>query len=470
MRILLVRVAADTRYMSAMYEVVRMEPLSLEYLGAAVGDDHDVKVLDMRLEGGWEGLRSTLESFEPDIVGTGGDTCEANACKRVACLAKETNPSVLTVVGGIHATFCPEDFRHPHIDLVCINEGVFAFKEIVEQHERRSKDFSQIDGIAINEGSTQHRTEERPLSDLNSLPFPDRSLTQRVRDKYGFSLWGKHLALMRYTQGCVGRCDFCPSWKQSGGRYLRRTVESMIEELKTIQEPYIYFVCEESLLDTELSLALAKAIQEERIGKHFGMPLRADTVANKPQLIEAWAEAGLEDTIVGIEQASDEHLDERDKTTNVKDNIEAMKVLKANKVACTGSMFFRPDFSKEQFDQLVEHTIALEIDCPQYFILTPIPGTKLFDKSRDHIVEHNFDLWDFNHAVIPTQLPLKQFYEEYMNAYRTHLEPFVVELYKKKMAQLTQEELSQEMDGLLGFRRVFGTLHEDHEEYAGPPA
>ena len=469
MRILLVRVAASTRYMSAMYQVVRMEPLSLEYLGAAVKAEHDVKVLDMRLEDGWAGLRRTLETYRPHIVGTGGDTCEANACKRVLSEAKTFDPEILTLVGGIHATTMPSDYLQPDIDVVCVNEGVFAFREIVEAFEHGG-DFKGIHGIAVNDGKTQHLTPERPMSDLDTLPFPDRSLTADVRSKYGFSLWGKHLALMRFTQGCVGTCDFCPSWAQTGRRYLRRTVDSMIREMKTIQEPYIYFVCEESLLDTPLSLALAKAIRDEGIRKRFGMPLRADTIVRKPHAIEAWAEAGLEDTIVGVEQASDEHLKDRGKTTNVRDNIEAMKILKANHVACTGSMFFRPDFTKEQFDRLVAHTVELEVDCPQYFILTPIPGTRLFDKSRDQLVEHNYDLWDFNHAVLPTRLPLTQFYDAYMSAYRTHLEPFVVELYKKKMAMLTPEELEDEMNGLLGFREVFGTLHEDHQEYAGPDA
>jgi radical SAM superfamily enzyme YgiQ (UPF0313 family) len=421
----------------------------------------------MRLEGSWEGLRRTIEAYKPHIVGTGGDTCEANACKKVLSTAKQLDPQILTVVGGIHATTLPSDFLHPDIDLVCVNEGVFAFPEIVACLEQGG-DFKSIHGIAINEKGAQHLTPPRPMSDLNLLPLPDRSLTADVRGKYGFSLWGKHLALMRYTQGCVGRCDFCPSWAQTDKRYLRRTVESMIAEMKTIKEPYIYFVCEESLLDTKLSLALAKAIQQEGINKRFGMPLRADTIANKPEVIEAWAEAGLEDTIVGIEQATDEHLQDREKSTSVEHNYAAMKILKANKIACTGSMFFRPDFSKEQFDELVEHTIKLEIDCPQYFVLTPIPGTKLYDKAKDQLVEHNFDLWDFNHAVTPTTLPLKHFYEEYMNAFRTHLEPFVVELYKMKLAKMTEEELNEEMDGLLGLRQVFGTLHEDHEEYLGP--
>lgn len=470
MRILLVRVAADTRYMQAMYKVVRMEPLSLEYLGAAVRPHHDVKVFDMRLEGGWDGLRKTIEKYDPQVVGAGGDTCESSACKRVLSLAKAHDRRILTVVGGIHATTIPEDYLHPDIDVVCINEGVFAFRELVERFEKGGTGYEEIAGLALNRDGKQIRTASRPLADLNTLPFPDRSLTADVRNKYGFSLWGKHLALMRYTQGCVGRCDFCPSWAQSGGRYLRRTVDSMLAELETIREPYIYFVCEESLLDTKLSLALAEAIRKQGLGKRFGMPLRADTIVKKPHVIEAWAAAGLEDTIVGLEQAEDDHLHDREKTTTVKDNIEALKILKANRVNCTGSMFLRPDFTQAQIDRLMAHTIELQVDCPQYFVLTPIPGTKLYDKCRDILVEHDFDLWDFNHAVTPTTLPLVKFYEAYMAAYSTHLQPFVVEFYKRKLAQMTPEETDEEMDGLLGFREVFGTLHEDHKEYAGPAA
>ncbi|HSA21210.1 MAG TPA: cobalamin-dependent protein [Myxococcota bacterium] len=324
MRILLVRVAADTRYMQAMYKVVRMEPLSLEYLGAAVKADHEVKLFDMRVQGGWAGLRKVLETFKPQVVGTGGDTCESSACKRVLTLAKELDPECLTVVGGIHATSLPEDYLHPDIDLVVINEGVFAFREIVAAFERGAS-FHDIPGLGVNQEGAQHRTPKRPLSELDRLPFPDRRLTADARSRYGFSLWGKHLALMRYTQGCVGRCDFCPSWTQTDGRYLRRSVDSMLAELETIQEPYIYFVCEESLLDTPLSLALAKAIQEQGLGKRFGMPLRADTIAAKPQVIEAWAAAGLTDTIVGIEQANDDHLQDREKTTTVQDNRDALR-------------------------------------------------------------------------------------------------------------------------------------------------
>ena len=71
---------------------------------------------------------------------------------------------------------------------------------------------------------------------------------------------------------------------------------------------------------------------------------------------------------------------------------------------------------------------------------------------------------------MPTTLPLTRFYEEYMTAYQTHLRPFAVQFYQRKLAKMTSQEIDDEMDGLLGFREVFATLHEDHEEYSGPAA
>ena len=103
----------------------------------------------------------------------------------------------------------------------------------------------------------------RPVPELMTVNFAYVALDQICN----------HLALMRYTQGCVGRCDFCPSWAQTDKRYLKRSIDLMIEEIQTIHEPYIYFVDEESLLDTKHSLAFAQAIKDAGIKKRWGMPL-----------------------------------------------------------------------------------------------------------------------------------------------------------------------------------------------------
>ena len=130
MRILLVRPAADTVYMRALYKVINLEPLGLEYVAAGVSDKHEVQILDMTIQEDFDGLSEALTSFDPHIVGTTGYSCESRPVKRVHARAKEFNRDILTVAGGVHATVVTEDFNDPNIEVIVRGQGVFTFKEI----------------------------------------------------------------------------------------------------------------------------------------------------------------------------------------------------------------------------------------------------------------------------------------------------------------------------------------------------
>ena len=111
-------------------DVFLFEPLALEYVAAGVNRDHDVRILDLRLE---KDLQGALKEFSPDVVGITAYTVHVNTVRHLFEEIKAWNPQVLTVVGGHHATVMPEDFLSPFIDLIVIGEGVFAFKEIVRR-------------------------------------------------------------------------------------------------------------------------------------------------------------------------------------------------------------------------------------------------------------------------------------------------------------------------------------------------
>ena len=98
------------------------ESLALEYIAAGVSQDHDVRILDMRLD---KDLRSILQIFQPDIVGITSYTVHVNTVQKIAKMIKKWDGKVLIVVGGHHATVAPEDFVSPGIDLIVIGEGVF---------------------------------------------------------------------------------------------------------------------------------------------------------------------------------------------------------------------------------------------------------------------------------------------------------------------------------------------------------
>ncbi|MEN6465309.1 MAG: cobalamin-dependent protein, partial [Syntrophaceae bacterium] len=80
------------------------EPLALEYLAAGVMPDHDVRILDMRLDGD---LAPVLQEFGPDLVGITSFTVHVNTVKGLFQQIKDFNPAIVTVVGGHHATIMP---------------------------------------------------------------------------------------------------------------------------------------------------------------------------------------------------------------------------------------------------------------------------------------------------------------------------------------------------------------------------
>lgn len=108
------------------------EPLALEYLAAGVPSNHDIRILDMRLD---KDIDSILREFQPDIAGIPGYTVHVNTVNRLFEDIKKFNSRIHTVVGGHHATVMPQDFSYPHIDTVVRGEGVDAFRQIVDHFE-----------------------------------------------------------------------------------------------------------------------------------------------------------------------------------------------------------------------------------------------------------------------------------------------------------------------------------------------
>jgi radical SAM superfamily enzyme YgiQ (UPF0313 family) len=384
------------------------EPLSLEYVSAGVTSDHDVRILDLRLE---KDLQAVFRDFSPDVVGITSYTVHVNTVRKLFEQIKRWNPQVLTVVGGHHATVVPEDFVSPFIDLIVIGEGVFAFQEIIARFER-GESFDEIPGVALTKGDCIVRTDYPPISDLDSFPFPERRLTAKYRKHY-YSEWMKPLASIRTSKGCPHRCNFCALWKITGGRYLKRKPEKIVEELATINEEFVFFADDESLLDATRMKTLARLIKDAGIKKKYFLYGRSDTIAANPELLKAWRDIGLERVFVGLEFFRDEDLQYVRKGTTLRDNEKTVHILQDLGVEIYASLIIRPEYNKEDFAALRQYCRKLELTYATFAVLTPLPGTDLYEDVRSQLLTHNYDYFDFIHTLLPTTLPLKEFYEEY---------------------------------------------------------
>jgi radical SAM superfamily enzyme YgiQ (UPF0313 family) len=394
-------------------DVFIYEPLALEYIGAGVVKDHDVKILDLRLE---KDLQGILRNFCPDVVGITAYTVHVNTVKKLFKEIKEWNPKVLTVIGGHHATMMPEDFLSPFIDLIVMGEGVFAFREIITRFER-GEGFHGIPGVALATGGSLTKTDSSPEVELDAFPFPERKLTAIYRKQY-YSEWMKPLASIRTSKGCPHRCNFCALWKLTGGRYLRRKPEKVVEELAGIDEKFVFFADDESLVDAPRMKTLARLIREAGIRKKYFLYGRSDTIARNPEVLKMWREIGLERVFVGLEFFRDEDLQYIRKGSTAGDNENAVKVLQDLDIDIYASFIVRPEFDKEDFLGFRRYCRRLGLSFASFAMLTPLPGTDFYEQVKAQLITHNYDYFDLLHTLLPTTLPLKEFYEEFYNLYK----------------------------------------------------
>jgi radical SAM superfamily enzyme YgiQ (UPF0313 family) len=394
-------------------DVFIYEPLALEYIAAGVIRDHDVKILDLRLE---KDLQGILRDFCPDVVGITAYTVHVNTVRKLFERIKEWNPQVLTVVGGHHATMVPEDFLSPFIDFIIMGEGVFAFREIITRFER-GDGFDGIPGVALATGASLTKTDFSPEVELDAFPFPGRKLTAIYRKQY-YSEWMKPLASIRTSKGCPHRCNFCALWKITGGRYLRRRPEKVVEELGGIDEKFVFFADDESLVDAPRMKTLARLIREAGIRKIYFLYGRSDTIARNPEVLKMWREIGLERVFVGLEFFRDEDLQYIRKGSTASDNENAVKILQDLDIDIYASFIVRPEFNKEDFKGFRRYCRRLGLSFASFAMLTPLPGTDFYEEVKAQLVTHNYDYFDLLHTLLPTALPLKEFYEEFYNLYK----------------------------------------------------
>jgi radical SAM superfamily enzyme YgiQ (UPF0313 family) len=305
----------------------------------------------------------------------------------------------------------PHDFLSPSIDLIVIGEGVFAFKEIVTRFDR-GEGFDDIPGIAFARGDRLVKTGARDADDLDAFPFPDRRLTARYRQRY-YSEWMKPLASIRTSKGCPYRCKFCALWRLAGGRYLKRSPEKLVEELASLEEEFVFFADDESLIDVRRMHTLASMIRSAGLKKRYFLYGRTDTIARNPGLLEAWKEVGLERVFVGLESFRDSDLDDIRKGSTLRDNETAVKILHDLGIELYASFIIRPDFTKADFRAYRQYCRSLNLNFAAFAVLTPLPGTEFYQEVEDQLITRNYDYFDFIHTLLPTALPLKEFYEEY---------------------------------------------------------
>lgn len=430
MKVLLVRPHPYLPTSQWLQSMILLEPYAQELIAGAVEPPHDVQICDLAVEEfPVQAFKKTMRDYAPDFVGFGGFSSQFRTNCELAEIAKEIHPEVLTCIGGIHSSSYPADCKYPKLfDLVVRGDGVSAMKTIISALEE-GEELPESDWILPTESSNFDRLAAKPPPPIHK----DGITTEPRRDlvdssHYYCMCYGEpgqkmdtmfpEIACVRTSVGCPFRCSFCVVHFLANGKYLQREVEDVVDEIDSLPQDYIYFVDDETFVNTKRMYRMAEMLIERGIEKKYLSWARSDTICKHPELFELWKEAGLEFVYVGFESLKPENLDDYNKKATPEQNRKAREILRDLDLNIHAALMVNPDFGPEDFETI--HKAIKELGPAEFAftVFSPPPGTESFEEAKDEFIcDDPCFYYDCLHTILPTKLPLKRFYRYFTLLY-----------------------------------------------------
>lgn len=368
-------------------------PLGLAYIGAVLErDGFDVSIIDAPVTcESQDAVIKKLQGMEPDVIGVTSTTPNVGDAVSLITSIKENMPDAVTVLGGCHITFLPEDTMRscPAIDVGVIGEGEETMLELVHALER-GKPLSGINGLIFRESGRLRKTEPRRLiPNLDDLPLPARHLLPM--DKYTALGERTPIGNIITSRGCPFRCIFCASSRLYGNTYRARSAESVLEEAEELSGRYkinfIEFVDDTFTISKKRSARIADLIRKLDLTWAFGS--RVDTISEG--LLRAFRRAGAVMFYMGIESASERVLRFLKKGISLDQVRAAIRAAKKVGIETTGSFIIgTPGERKEDVMKTIDFARTSGLDYAQFTAMTPYPGTEIYDiAKREGLLEEN---------------------------------------------------------------------------------
>lgn len=306
------------------------------------------------------------------------------AAFKMSNIAKEFGCKV--IVSGSDATDHLNKYFLNKADYIICGEGEITLGEIADKLNNTSqKDLHEINGLAYIQNNEIIRTDKRQvIKDLDSLPFPDRSLIDIERYR---ELWKKHHGYFSMnvvtTRGCPYHCNWCAK-PIYGQVYNSRSPENVAAELKLLKETYspdhIWFCDDIFGLKPNWINKFDEVVNKEDARIKFKCLSRADLLL-KENNISHLAGAGCDSIWIGAESGSQKILDAMDKGTKVEQIYEARKLLKKNNIkTCFFLQFGYTGETKKEIDMTIKMVNDLMPDDIGISVSYPLPGTKFYGR------------------------------------------------------------------------------------------
>ncbi len=408
---------------------MREAPLTMPILAALAPPELKIEftVVD-------ESIDAVPLQYDADLVAISVLTGTANRAYQLADHFRSR--SIPVVLGGVHVSLFPQE-ASTHADSVVIGPAEETWPTLL-------RDFARGELKKEYRGQTSSRDREL------ILPQPRYDLLRRN----GYTV--SHTVMA--TRGCKQSCDFC-TIPALGLPYAKRPIADIIRDIRSLPSRLIVFNDVSLADDVEYAKELFTSLIP--LGKQWG-GLATSKLLEHPDLVEIMSKSGCRYLLIGFESGNQQALLEIHKGFNrIKLYKELIDLLHRHGISVQGTFIFGFDADEDTiFDETVQLVNDLQIDIPRYSILTPYPGTKLFERlqRQDRILTYNWNNYDTMHVVFkPNNMSPHELYKGFKRAYR---QTFKIPGILKRLHGMNFQTIIN-LSGNLNYRRFARKLEED---------
>jgi len=424
---------------------------------------YEVRIWDAHAEGsGMPGVITQVKDFQPDMVGVTAMTIMISAAAEIIKAVKEYDPSITTILGGVHVTAEPIETlrRYPDIDLAVIGEGEIAFIDLLEAVQN-DRSHSTVQSLVWREGDLIHVNDRRAFfKSLDEFPPPAFDLVPNLFNHYRLSVFGtksfRSVGLVT-SRGCTGKCTFCDLGVVGRG-YRYNTAEYLITLMKDLYYNYgvsDFLFYDDLFVGSKPRLKeICKVIIEEKLPFTWSCCARVDFIHT--DMLKIMKQAGCWMIEYGIESGCQRIIDSMRKNIDkgtirrvVNETADAGIITKGNFI------FGNPGESHDSIMESIDFACSINLNYFQHTFLAPLPGSELYETAGKY---GSFDpSWDkmntFALNFVPKGFTRQQLVDYSKHAWnRFYLRPRIIWQELKKLRSI--EDLKRAWLAIKGFLKA----------------
>jgi len=365
-------------------------PLGILYLSAFLKrEGFSVEVFDSTFRD-FNDFESMVKRVKPRIVGLYANIITRDNVLRLSRIAKANGVEFVLAGGPDASEWCDKYFANG-VDVIGLNEGELTLQELIPHLQQKGmKDVEQVRGIMFSRNGRAQRSAPRPtVTDLDSLPWPDRDVLKM--DEY-FHAWKSHhgesAVSLITARGCPFHCAWCSS-EVFGHTHRQRSPKDVVDEMLMLKERYspdIMWISDDVLtINKKWTHEFIREVKARNAQHPYECLSRVDLV--DPEILKGLKETGCFRIWYGAESGSQKVLDSMTKGTTVAQVREAARI--TQEMGMQAGFFILlgyPDETTADIRLTIDFLKETRPDVVGTSVAFPIKGTEFYKRVENRIM------------------------------------------------------------------------------------